>query len=198
MRTPTLLTVAALAATLAVASPAAAQKKKTAGAGKLSGQQLAPDQLPAAVTQSVHTIFPNGTIESASRMTLGKETRYELSLKPDASASPTLIMSTADGSLRTLSGTPITSASDLTKVSRKGKNGGKGKKGGNREEVTVPQLPEAITKAIQKTYPKGTIQRAYKVTNGKQTAYELEVQNGSKTERVELNPDGTAFKKKKK
>jgi len=194
MRTRTLWTVAALAAVLAIASPAAAQKKKSAGA-KLSGQQLAIDQLPAAITQSVHTIFPNGTIESASKMTMGKETRYELSLKPDASSSPTLIMSTVDGSLRTIAGTPINAASDLPNNSRKGKNG---KNGANREDVSISQLPDPIAKAIAKTYPKGTIQKAFKVTNGKQTAYELDVQNGRKTSKVLLNADGTQFKRKKK
>ena len=195
MTTRTLWTVAALAAVLAVASPAAAQKKKNAGAAKLSGQQLKIDQLPAPVTQSVHAIFPNGTIESASKMTMGKETRYELSLKPDASSSATLIMSTVDGSLRTIAGTPITSASDLPNNSKKGKNG---KNGANREEVSISQLPDPIAKAIAKTYPKGTIQKAFKVTNGKQTAYELDVQNGRKTSKVLLNADGTEFKRKKK
>jgi len=195
MTTRTLWTVAALTAVLAVAAPAAAQKKKNAGAAKLSGQQLKIDQLPAAVTQSVQTIFPNGTIESASKMTMGKETRYELSLKPDGSAKPTLIMSTVDGSLRTIAGTAITSASDLTSDSKKGK---KGKKDAEREEVVTSQLPEAITKAIQKTYPKGAIQHAFKVTNGKQTAYELEIKNGGKTNKVVLNADGTTVKKKKK
>ena len=195
MRTPTLLTVAALASALALASPAAAQKKKTAAPGKVSGQHITIDQLPAAVTQSFHTVFPSGTIESASKMTLNKETRYELSIKPDGSASPTLIMSTPDGSLRTITGTPIASASDLTTESRKGT---KAKKGAAREEVSTSQLPDAITKAIQNTYPKGSIQHAFKMTNGKQTEYELEVQNGGKTHTVVLNPDGTTFKRKKK
>ena len=196
MRTSPFWTVAALAASLAMASPAAAQKQKNSGA-KVSGQHIANDQLPAPVTQAVRTIFPNGTIESASKMTLGKETRYELSIKPDPSSSPTLIMSTADGSLRTIAGAPITSAADLANASRKGKSK-KGKKGADREEVSVSQLPDAITKAIHKSYPKGTIQKAFKVTNGKQIEYELEIQNGEKTNTVRLNADGTTFKKKKK
>jgi hypothetical protein len=196
MRLSTFWTVAALAVSLAIASPAAAQKQKN-GAAKASGQNIAVDQLPAAVKQSMHTIFPNGTIESASKMTLGKEIRYELSIKPDGSASPTLIMSTADGSLRTITGTPITSAADLAKASKKGK-GKKGKKGPDREEISASQLPDPITQAIHKSYPKGTIQKAFKVTNGKQTGYELQIQNGGKTINVVLNPDGTTFKKKKK
>src|SRR5438552_2955465 len=160
MKISTVIVAVVLGAALVLPANAAAQKKQ--GTPRTSGQTVAVDQLPAAITQSFHKTFPTGSIVSASKLTLGREVRYELSVKSNPSASPSLIMSTEDGSLRTLAGKTISSPDDLVAATHAKKAGkGKGAAKNNRETVAVSDLPDAVKKAIQKEYPKGTIDKAF-------------------------------------
>jgi hypothetical protein len=66
------------------------------------------------------------------------------------------------------------------------------KRQGASEKVAIDQLPQAVTSAVQKTYPGGTIAIAYKTTLGTDVRYQLWVREaGSRTTVVVMaTPDG--------
>ena len=61
------------------------------------------------------------------------------------------------------------------------------------EEIHVAQLPELMSGAVARTYPKATITKAEKVTRGQTVTYELSM-TGTTVSSVQMNPDGRPFK----
>ncbi len=59
------------------------------------------------------------------------------------------------------------------------------------EKVTPADLPAAVTDAVMKAHPKGTITSATKWTKGSDVSYSVSVKDGTKTAKVMVGADGT-------
>ena len=62
------------------------------------------------------------------------------------------------------------------------------------ESVQSIDLPQAVSLAISKAYPKGVVKTAEKLTRGSFTGYEVAVRQGKKTHEVVLDSEGTIQK----
>ena len=62
------------------------------------------------------------------------------------------------------------------------------------EGMKPSDLPEPVTLAISKAYPKGVVKTAEKLTRGSFTGYEVAVRQGKKTHEVVLDSEGTIQK----
>jgi uncharacterized membrane protein YkoI len=64
------------------------------------------------------------------------------------------------------------------------------------EKVTVDQLPAAVTDAVKKAVPDGTITEAEKEVEKGQTVYEMDVKKGDTKYEVKTTEDGKVLKSK--
>jgi hypothetical protein len=156
---------------------------------------VAVDQLPQAVTSAVQTRYPKATIVSATKLALGPEMRYELTIKETPDAAPTVMYATADGTtLRGRGAGPI------------GRAGGAGRRGGPPpdpnaakpgESISVNDLPKSVAKAIKDAYPKNTIREAFKITipDGVQYQVTLDDVSSLKPMKVLIGSDGVILKR---
>lgn len=165
------LTFVAVGLVIVLSAPAvsavAPQKKAQTG----SQPTIAVDKLPPAVTAAILKACPNGTIVSAVTIVRGRQTGYELSVKPTPDAQPVTVSALADGTIRgTGKGAPIPGTTVVAKGQRRAAPGNALPP---RPIVEVKDLPKAVVNAVKDAYPKDTIISAVRISDGPPILYEL-------------------------
>jgi hypothetical protein len=65
------------------------------------------------------------------------------------------------------------------------------------ERIPPANLPDAVKQTIKKTYPKGKIKTAEKLTKDTTVEYEIVIRSGKKAFEVVLDTDGNILKTQK-
>ncbi|HEY3320240.1 MAG TPA: PepSY-like domain-containing protein [Planctomycetota bacterium] len=129
--------------------------------------QIAPADIPAAVTAAIQTAFSGATITGAMMHMDGDKTAFGV------------MLTTADGK-------PAKLMVDSSGAILGGVN--------TAEDIAPQDLPKAVTDAVAAAAPGATITGAQKVSNGTMTAYIVSIQNGSKTGKLVVSEDGKILK----
>ena len=144
-------------------------------------EEIAVEDLPAAVTVAVQKAFPGGAIQRAEKEMEENGLVYEVKVRMDSKVLEVEV-------------SPAGKILEVEEDDDEDADEERGEQNENddddAEEIAIKDLPKAVVDAVQKALPGGVIEEAEKEVEEGKVIYEVEVEVGKKEFEVEISPEG--------